>query len=112
MIEASDALIGGHPGPPSSRTAKLGCVGDIIFLVSRPPCAIGYFLPSSVQKSDAIYQLDEARRICRSAADVEDLAAQTVHPALCQQEGVYEIVNIENIAHLMPVAIDGDGRVR
>src|SRR5207302_605341 len=62
----------------------------------------------AMERPDTTDELDQARCICGAAAQVERPAGQALDCSLGKLEGGDEIVDVEDVAHLAPVAVDGD----
>jgi hypothetical protein len=63
-----------------------------------------------MQGLDAVEQVEQADRVLRSTADVECLPPDAQHVPLREQERIHQVVDEQDVADLLAVAVEGDRR--
>src|SRR5436305_6623623 len=108
VAQGADPVGGRDAGPPAGHRTKRAGVGDVVALVALAPRAAHHRRRLAGELLDLGEQLAQAQTVGRPAADVERPPGQPLAPARSAQERVDEVVDVEHVADLLAVAVDGD----
>jgi hypothetical protein len=112
-MQAADAASARTPRPPAGLALEGARVGDVVALVAGAP--VRRRTPSRAapfSALDAVEQVLQADRVARPAADVEHAAREAMRVLLGAQEGIDQVVDEQDVAHLHAVAEQRDGSPR
>src|SRR6185312_4572363 len=93
---------------PSELALRLAHVADEHLLIARSPGVVAALDLLPREALDLLHQLVERHHVRRAAADVEDLALDPIDALDRGLEAVEKIVDEEDVAHLLAVAVDRD----
>src|SRR4051812_27280415 len=94
--------------PPTGHARKSARVGDVVLLIAGPPAVPVGARRASVEAADHVQQFAQTDRLRRTAADVERLPGNLIDVARSEEERFDEIVDEEDVAHLLAVAENRD----
>src|SRR5690606_950806 len=97
-----------RPRAPPRCGSKTPRVRDVVPLVSHTPWASATLEAPPRQCLGACDDLVHADGILRAASDVEGGALNALAFALGEQQRLDQVVDVEQISHLVSVPVDGD----
>ena len=108
--EAGDALAGRDLGPPPQHLLCTGDVGDVHLLVPRSPVLESEVGLLPAQPFHEVHEFEQRKGVLRATAHVEHAPPHRLLGGEGRREGLDEVLHVEDVSHLLPVAVDREGR--
>ena len=95
-------------GAPAGRRLERAGVAHVVALVADPPVVERELDRPAEQPAEMLEQREQAYRIARPAAEVEGPAGELRQTIEQREIGRDRVVDIQDVAHLLAVAVDGE----
>src|SRR3954451_4387251 len=108
VVKVAHALPRVYTRAPPGGRGELREVRDVVALVAGAPVLVEDLGPAAMERADQVDQLEERDGVARAAPHVERLAGDRADVLLGEQEGLHQVLHVQDVAHLHAVAVEGE----